>query len=169
MGKGNLLNKVWEQLGFRSKDEYLDGEDVEGQDSDIQYEDSYDGVEDTDEIESSKSFFGRKNAQRSEMPTSYGASQVKMIIQQPTDFDEASEICKYLKQRKSIVMNLEYANKDVARRIVDCVSGAVVVLDGKILKISNSIFLVAPSNYDIEEESNEDARKSPLSAFMNNK
>ena len=94
-------------------------------------------------------------------------SQVKMVITQPTEFEEASEICLLLRQRKSIVMNLEYANKDVARRIVDTVSGAVVVLDGKILKISNSIFLVAPNNYDIDEGSNEDAKKNPLASFMN--
>ena len=52
----------------------------------------------------------------------------------------------------SIIVNLEYVNKDVARRIVDVVSGAVHALDGHIQKVSNSIFLIAPYNYDITND-----------------
>ena len=51
-------------------------------------------------------------------------------------------ICNLLKEKKSIIVNLEYVNKDIARRIVDVVSGAVHALDGNLQKVSNSIFLV---------------------------
>ena len=49
-------------------------------------------------------------------------------------------------------MNLEYVNKDIARRIIDTVSGAVTALDGRIEKVSNAIIVVAPYNYDIIHE-----------------
>ena len=75
--------------------------------------------------------------------------QVKMVICQPTTFEQSENICNLLKEKKSIIVNLEYVNKDIARRIVDVVSGAVHALDGNLQKVSNSIFLVAPYNYDI--------------------
>ena len=78
--------------------------------------------------------------------------QIKMVISQPTTFEQSEEICNYLKEKKSVIVNLEYVNKDVARRIVDFISGAVHALDGHIQKISNSIFLIAPTNYEISNE-----------------
>ena len=78
--------------------------------------------------------------------------QIKMVISQPTTFEQAEEICDLLKEKKSVIINLEYVNKDVARRIVDFISGGVFALDGHIQKVSNSIFLIAPYNYEITNE-----------------
>jgi len=86
-----------------------------------------------------------------------------MVISQPTTFEQAEEICSYLKNRKSVIVNLEYVNKDVARRIVDVISGAVHALDGHIQKISNSIFLIAPCNYDITNEMAREEIKNKIS------
>ena len=78
--------------------------------------------------------------------------QIRMKIAKPTNFDQADEIVMQLKEKNAVVINLEYVSKDVARRIVDVVSGAVKALDGNIEKVSNSIFVVAPYNYDIINE-----------------
>ena len=88
---------------------------------------------------------------------------VKMVITQPTSFEQSEEICNYLKERKSVIVNLEYVNKDVARRIVDFISGSVHALDGHIQKVSNAIFLVAPVNYDISSNLAREEIKSKLS------
>ena len=88
---------------------------------------------------------------------------VKMVISQPTTFEQAATICDLLKQKKSVIVNLEYVNKDVARRIIDVVSGAVHALDGHMQKISNSIVLIAPFNYDIENEMAREEIKNKLS------
>ena len=45
-----------------------------------------------------------------------GVQQVKVIISQPNSFEQSEEICEHLKEKKSIIVNLEYVNKDVARR-----------------------------------------------------
>ena len=68
-----------------------------------------------------------------------------------------------LKNKKSVIVNLEYVNKDVARRIVDFISGGVYALDGHIQKISNSIFLIAPTYYEISTEMARDEIKNKLS------
>ena len=63
------------------------------------------------------------------------------------------------KNKVAIIVNLEYVNKDVARRIIDFMSGAVYALDGNIQKISNSIFLIAPCNYEITNELSKEVAK----------
>ena len=78
--------------------------------------------------------------------------QIKMKISKPTNFDQVDEIIFQLKNKNAVVINLEYVSKDVARRIVDTVGGAVTALDGHMEKVSNSIFVVAPFNYDIVNE-----------------
>ena len=78
--------------------------------------------------------------------------QIKMKIAKPTNYEQTDEIVQQLKMKNAVVMNLEYVSKDVARRIVDTVSGAVQALDGNMEKVSNSIFVVAPYNYDIVSE-----------------
>ena len=91
------------------------------------------------------------------------AHQIEMVISQPTTFEQSEVICQYLKEKKSCIVNLEYVNKDVARRIVDFISGGVYALDGHIQKVSNSIFLVAPTNYEISNEVAREEMKSKLS------
>ena len=96
------------------------------------------------------------------MPQAQGSS-IKMVISQPTTFEQSDEICSFLKEKKSVIVNLEYVNKDVARRIVDVMSGAVHALDGHIQKVSNSIFLIAPTYYEISTEIARDEIKNKLS------
>ena len=128
---GALMNKVWDLFGMDSAEpeEYED-------------ENVYDYDEEQEEVEDKK-IFGRKNKVVN-MPQ---ANAIQMVISQPTTFEQSDEICSFLKEKKSVIVNLEYVNKDVARRIVDFISGGVYALDGYIQKVSNSIFLVAPSNY----------------------
>lgn len=146
-----IVSKMLDALGL--------GNDVEGDDEDIYEYTSENEEEETTEVEE-KGFFGRKNSKLVSMPQ---PQAVKMVITQPTNFDQSQEICNYLKERKSVILNLEYVNKDVARRIVDFLSGATYALDGHIQKVSNSIFLVAPVNYDISSDLAREELKNKLS------
>lgn len=95
--------------------------------------------------------------------------QIKMKIAKPTAFEQAEDICVLLREKNAIVVNLEYVNKDVARRILDVISGAVKVLDGHFEKVSNSIFIVAPFNYDIVNDMTREEIKNKLSVSWLNK
>ena len=149
---GAIMEKVWGLFGMdtaEEKEENLDNNyDVE--------EENENEIEDSED----RKIWGRKNSKVVSMPQ---VQQVKMVISQPTTFEQSEYICDLLKEKKSIIVNLEYVNKDIARRIVDVVSGAVHALDGHIKKISNSIFLVAPYNYDIENEMAREEIKNKLS------
>ncbi len=137
---GAVMSKIWDFLGMDNSEE---AEELDDKVYDYEYED-----EEEEQDQEPRTIFGRKQKVVN-MPQ---VQQVKMVISQPTTFEQSEEICNYLKDRKSVIVNLEYVNKDVARRIVDFISGAVHALDGHIQKISNSIFLIAPINYEIANE-----------------
>ena len=148
---GALMNKVFDLFGMdQAEQEDYEDEDV------YDYEN-----EDEEEVEDKK-IFGRKNNKVVNMPQSQSQA-IKMVISQPTNFEQSDEICSFLKEKKSVIVNLEYVNKDVARRIFDFISGGVYALDGYIQKVSNSIFLVAPSNYEITNEMAREEMKNKLS------
>ena len=126
---GAIMEKVWGLFGM---------EPAEDRDEEIEEVDTEE-VENDEEEQEDKRLWGRKNNKVVAMPQ---VQQVKMVISQPTTFEQAATICDLLKQKKSVIVNLEYVNKDVARRIIDVVSGAVHALDGHMQKISNSIVLI---------------------------
>ena len=147
---GAIMEKVWGMLGLPEKDE------EETEEVDIERNED---IENQEEEEDDRRIWGRK----SKVVNMPQTQQVKMVICQPTTFEQSEAICDLLKEKKSIIVNLEYVNKDIARRIVDVVSGAVHALDGNLQKVSNSIFLVAPYNYDITNEMAREEIKNKLS------
>lgn len=147
---GALMNKVWDLFGMDSAEP-----------EEYEEENIYDYENEEDEED--RKLFGRKNKDKVVSIPQANANAIKMVISQPTTFEQSDEICSFLKERKSVIVNLEYVNKDVARRIVDFISGGVYALDGYIQKVSNSIFLVAPSNYEITNEMAREEMKSKLS------
>ncbi|MCI8393679.1 MAG: cell division protein SepF [Clostridia bacterium] len=151
MAGNTLMNKFWNFFGVEQEE---DDEELEN------YNQEYDTDDDDDYEEDNRRIFGNR---RGKVVDINQGNAVKMVISQPTTFDQSEEICQYLKERKSCIVNLEYVNKDVARRIVDFISGGVYALNGHIQKVSNSIFLIAPANYDIANEMGKDEIKSKLS------
>jgi len=81
------------------------------------------------------------------MPASVG--QMKLVLIEPTGYDDVQDICDNLKNNKPVVINFENLDKDVARRMVDFISGTVYAIDGTIQKVSNGIIIAAPENVDI--------------------
>ncbi len=153
---GAIMNKVYDFLGIEAGSEE---EIIENENENV-YSYSYDKEVEMEEEQEEKGFFGKKFGKVVSMPQ---PQQVRMVITQPTSFEQSEEICNYLKEKKSIIVNLEYVNKDVARRIVDFISGSVHALDGHIQKVSNAIFLVAPVNYEIASDLAREEIKSKLS------
>ena len=153
-----IMNKVWNLLGMEPEaDNYGD------ENEDIYENDFYDDEEQEPMVEEKRSFMKRNKV--STMPQ----QSIRMVISQPTTFEQSEEICGFLKERKSVIVNLEYVNKDVARRIVDFISGGVYCLDAHIQKVSNSIFLIAPMNYEITNEMAREEIKNKLSVSWLNK
>ena len=151
---GAIMDKIWEVIGMNNNNQ-SEAENLDEEDYDL---DTYDN--NYDEEEEDKKLFGRKNKV---VQMTQQSQAIKMVISQPTTFEQSEEICSLLKEKKSVIVNLEYVSKEVARRIVDFISGGVYALDGHIQKISNSIFLIAPMNYEITNEMAREEIKNKLS------
>jgi cell division inhibitor SepF len=74
---------------------------------------------------------------------------VQVVLSKPERFEQAAEIADHLRERRTVVMNLETTNKDVARRLVDFLSGVAYALDGKIKKVAINTYIITPYNVDI--------------------
>ena len=73
----------------------------------------------------------------------------KLVLCEPRIYAEAQEIADHLKNRRSIVVNLQRIEHDQAKRIVDFLSGTVYALGGDIQKIGINIFLCTPDNVEV--------------------
>lgn len=76
-------------------------------------------------------------------------TQMQVVLVKPDRFDNVSEIAEHLRSKHAVVLNLEATNKDIARRLVDFLSGCAYALDGKIKKIAISTYIITPYNVDI--------------------
>lgn len=74
----------------------------------------------------------------------------KMILLEPRAFSEARTIADYLKSRNTVVVNLKRVTPEVAKRIVDFLSGSVYAIGGGLEKLGNGIFLCTPNNVNVE-------------------
>lgn len=77
------------------------------------------------------------------------SKQIKVMVVEPFSFDDAQHIADYLKSRKPVVVNLENSDPDIAKRMIDFISGTTYALNGQIQKVGNNIFLCAPNNVDV--------------------
>lgn len=82
--------------------------------------------------------------------SSYGKSSgMGVCVIKPTSIDDGREICETLLDNRTVILNLEGLQLDIAQRIIDFTSGATFAMKGNLQKISNFIFLVTPENVDI--------------------
>lgn len=90
---------------------------------------------------------GKKNSNIVNLPTAQ--KQMKVMVVEPFAFDDAQHVADHLKNRKPVVVNFENCDKEVAKRMIDFISGTTYALAGSIQKIGNNIFLCAPNNVDV--------------------
>ena len=86
---------------------------------------------------------------RNKVVNIHTTAQMQVVLVKPDRFDNVSEIAEHLRSKHAVVLNLEATNKDVARRLVDFLSGCAYALDGKIKKVAISTYIITPYNVDI--------------------
>lgn len=79
-------------------------------------------------------------------------SGVKVVVIEPKSFDEAQEIIDDLRDGRPVIINFEDTDRELARRIIDFISGGAYALDGSTEKISNYVFLFVPKGVEITKE-----------------
>ena len=78
------------------------------------------------------------------------ATQLQVVLVKPEKFEDASDIADHLREKRTVVLNLESTNKDIARRLIDFLSGVAYAGEGKIKKVAANTYLITPYSVDIE-------------------
>ncbi|HLS54312.1 MAG TPA: cell division protein SepF [Tissierellaceae bacterium] len=78
------------------------------------------------------------------------SNSMKIVVREPLTYEEAPEIVEELKSRKVVVINFEQLDINLKRQIFDFINGALYAIEGKIQKVTKDIFILAPSNVEID-------------------
>ncbi len=122
-----LMEKLLNFLGFVAEEVQVDDEPLDGP------------IVDETRRQKTPRVVSLQNAQR----------QFRVVVFEPRTFEEVQGVVDQLKNHRPVIINLEETEKNVARRVVDFMSGAVYSLGGGMQKISLSIFLFTPPNVEI--------------------
>lgn len=79
----------------------------------------------------------------------HATTQLQVVLVKPERFENAAEIADHLREKRTVVLNLEDTEKETARRLIDFLSGVAYAQDGKIKKVAVKTFLITPYNVDL--------------------
>ena len=151
----SVIDKFLDVMKLGGDDDYDDYDDYDEFDDDYEEEkpekrssfrrkkeEDYDDFDDEEPRERSKVTPIRQ------APRKQGKGMEVCVIK-PTSFDDSREITETLLSNRTVVLNFEGLDMDVAQRIIDFTSGSCFAIGGNLQKVSGSIFLVTPRNVDI--------------------
>jgi cell division inhibitor SepF len=93
--------------------------------------------------------FEEKEKRDNKVVNIHATTQLQVVLVKPERFENAAEIADHLRQKRTVVLNLEQTNKDIARRLIDFLSGVAYAQDGKIKKVAVNTYLITPYNVDL--------------------
>ena len=114
------------------------------------YEDEDDGFEDEFENTTPRTVTPIRSADRSNKVVNiHTTTQLQVVLVSPTRFENASEIADHLRDKRTVVLNLEQTDKNIARRLIDFLSGVAYANEGTIKKVALSTYIITPYNVEI--------------------
>ncbi len=113
-------------------------------------DDDFDEFEEQDRREPFEERRSKAEERRNKVVNIHATTQLKVVLVKPERFENASEIADQLKDKRTVVLNLESTNKDVARRLIDFLSGVAYAGEGKIKKVAANTYIITPYHVDIE-------------------
>jgi len=90
-----------------------------------------------------------KRAHRGQVVSIQGGRPVRVVVTEPASFEDVQLIVDHLKSRRPVLVNLEFLEKPLMRRVIDFVSGAVYSLDGHMQQVGSGVMLFTPREVEI--------------------
>jgi len=137
----SVFGKFMNYFGLQEEEEIVERERIPAQDE--------------QEVETNP--FEQRKQSRNTHLTSVGGNVVslhtqkntRMVLSEPKSYDEAQQIADEIRNRRSVVVNLQRVRSDLGLRIVDFLSGTVYALNGSISKLGPNIYLCAPESVEV--------------------
>lgn len=120
------------------------------EDEDEDYDDDFEDAPQKEPVFEDRRIRDRAEDRRNKVVNIHATTQLKVVLVKPERFENASEIADHLKDKRTVVINLESTNKDIARRLVDFLSGVAYAGEGKIKKVAANTYIITPYHVDIE-------------------
>ena len=106
------------------------------------------------------------SSRRSRLRGVESASQVRVHLVLPRSFNDAQQIADRFKDSVPVILNLQSADTELSKRLIDFASGLTYALDGSMQRVADKVFLLTPRNVEVSAE--ERARAlDPTGAFFN--
>lgn len=90
-----------------------------------------------------------RNNDQEKVVNIHTTAQLQVVLSKPEKFEEALGIADNLNEKRTVVLNLESVSKDVARRLIDFLTGVAYANNGQIKRVANSTFIITPYNVDV--------------------
>lgn len=91
----------------------------------------------------------RSRAESDKVVNIHTTAQLQVVLVKPERFEEAAAIGDNLNEKRTVVLNLESTNRDIARRLLDFLSGVAYANNGQIKRVANSTYIITPYNVDV--------------------
>jgi cell division inhibitor SepF len=85
-------------------------------------------------------------------PASAAPVAARVHVVAPSRFGDAKEIADRLKDNRPVIVNLQMAERDLQRRMIDFCSGVTYALSGEMEKVADQVFLLTPTNVKVSDE-----------------
>lgn len=165
-------------------DKFLNYMKLNDEDDEYYDDDYYDDDDDIIEEKPKKTAPAKETAQTDDdFPVKKTAAKVTPIRQQPkrmsgngmevcvikpSTVEDAREITETLLANRTVVLNLEGLDVDIAQRIIDFTSGSCFAIGGNLQKISHYIFIITPASVDISGDFQDILNGSAFDVPINN-
>jgi cell division inhibitor SepF len=128
---------------------------------DDDYEDAEDGTQETAEVSSLSSNYEsdyeparpsrvrRQSSDSNRVVDIRTTAMLQVVLVKPDKFEDARAIADHLNEKRTVVLNLEAASKDVARRLVDLLNGVAYANGGQLKKVSTNTYIITPYNVNV--------------------
>ncbi|MDD6159959.1 MAG: cell division protein SepF [Oscillospiraceae bacterium] len=91
----------------------------------------------------------RELERRNKVVNIHTTTQLQVVLVKPERFENASEIADHLRDKRTVVLNLEQTDKNIARRLLDFLSGVAYANEGTIKKVALATYIITPYNVEI--------------------
>ncbi len=82
---------------------------------------------------------------------SLSGTSIEMKVLKPKTFESVPQIADHLLSKRTVVLNLEDADADTSRRIIDFLFGVAYSINGSLKKIATKAYVITPNNVDVDE------------------
>ena len=144
-----ISSDVYKRQGLFDKIKGFIGDPEEDEDLDMEMDDEMDFVSKNEDSTETFSASADATKRNNKVVNIHATAQLQVVLVKPERFEDARGIAQHLNAKRTVVLNLESASKELSRRLLDFLSGVAFANNGEIQRVANATFIILPSNVNL--------------------